>query len=135
MQLSWINCLHFLLLHSSRNFHWNLLHFDLYLANGKQKFINPGKDFHKIRSEDEINRPTHFQVERKIAPNISIMIIWLRNHLPLLDFCLAIKIVYIGNKANVGSIHLQSKIIRQLYFINFCSILLILLIRVYWIYR
>lgn len=48
-----------LLFHSSWDFHEDLLHLYLYLPDGEEKLVDPAKDLHEIRGENEVDRPTH----------------------------------------------------------------------------
>lgn len=95
----------FLLLHPPWDLHGDLLHLYLYLSDGEEEFVDPAEDLHEIRSEDEVDGPTHLEVEGEIAPDVSVMIGRLGDHLPALDLCLAVEVADIGDEAYIGSVH------------------------------
>lgn len=103
----------FLFLHPSWYLHKDLFELYLDLPYGKQKFVDSGEDLHEIWSKNEVDRPAHIEVQRKIAPDIAIVTRWSRYHLPLVYFCLTIEVANVGDEANVGSVHLESEIVGK----------------------
>ena len=96
----------FLFLHPPRDLHGDLLHFDLYLPDGEEEFVDPAEDLHEIRSEDEVDGPTHLQVQREIAPDVPVMVGGLGDHLPALDLSLAVEVADVGDETDISPVHL-----------------------------
>lgn len=66
--------LSFLFFHSPWDLHEHLLHLYLYLPDREEELVDPAKDLHEIRRENEVDWPAHLEVKREIAPNIAVMI-------------------------------------------------------------
>lgn len=105
----------FLFLHPPWNLCGDLLHFDLYLSDGEEELIDPAEDLHKVRSEDEVDGPTHLQVQREIAPDVPVMISRFGYHLPALDLGLTIEVADVGYETYIGPVHLKAEVVGRLH--------------------
>lgn len=94
------------------------------MPQGEEKFVDSGEDFHQIRCKYQIDGPVHLQVDGKVTPVVSIVVCRLAFHRPLLDFSLAVEVLYLGDESYICSAHFEVQIIRHLDGVQFDAILL-----------
>lgn len=75
------------------------------LSNWKEELVDSGEYFHEVLSEDQVERPRDMHFEGEIAPVVPVVIGRLADHLPLLNFSLAVEVLDIGEDADIRSIH------------------------------